>query len=242
VAAKKRPKTSTGPISKLREVSSKKSLNGYGALEPVVGAYFSTVYRVVDYRRVWGNFTSVYAIFDYPTLDPNDILSNASEIEVRPGDNKKVEGDTFLVAKGRNHSLLIKIDNFVFETIILDFHKTSKLTIGSLYSKIEYIVYKNKLRSKIYVTRTNPTPISVFDKRGWSLVTSNSGNRGWDLCEDALDPTTYLGAGEPELLLHAYINSPSYTWALGVDDSQISAEIAENEKHGKFEGLNRRKK
>ena len=240
--AKKRPKKSTRTISKLREVSSKKSLNGHGALEPVVGAYFTTVFRVVDDRRVWGNFTSTYALEDYPTLDPNDILSIASEIRVRPGENKKVAGDTFLVAKGRNHSLLIKINNWFGEALILDFHKPSSLTIGSLYSKIKYIVDKNSLESRIYVTQKQPKSIDAYDLREWFLVTSSGGNRGWELCEDAGSPATYLGAEEPELLLHAYINSPSATWAFGDDDSEILSKIEHKQKYGKFDLANARKK
>ena len=223
MAAKKKPKKSTEPVSTLRAVWNKKSI-GKGAPEAVVGAYFSTVFRVTNNRVGWGNFSSHYAYEDYPTLDPNDILTNASEIYVESGETKVVIGDTFLVAKGRNHSLLIKIDNWSDETLIVDFHKTSKLTIGSLYSKIEYFIERNSLDSTIYITRQHPTPISVSDRREWSLVKSNSGKTGWDLDEDARFHATYLGAGMPELLLHAYINSPHFTWAVGRDDSQIFIE------------------
>ena len=242
MAAKKRPNKSKGTISKLRYVSSKKSLNGHGALEPVVGAYFTTVFRVVNDRRVWGNFTSTYALEDYPTLDPNDILSKASEIRVRPGDNKKVVVDTFLVAKGRNHSLLIMINNWFDGALILDFHKPISLTMGSLYSKVKYIVDKNSLESRIYVTQKQPKSIDAYDLREWLLVTSSGGKRGWELIEDAGSPATYLDASEPELLLHAYINSPGITWALGADDSEILSEIERKQKYGKFDLANVRKK
>ena len=226
MAAKKRLKKSTKPSATLRRVTNKKSLNGYGALEPIVSAYFSTVFRVVDDRGAWGNYSSHYARQDYATLDPNDILARASELHVERGLTKRIGGDTFLVAKGRSHSLLIKLSEYAgvdIGTIILDFHKTSNLTIGSLYSKIELIFDNNFIDSKIYVTRKLPAPISVSDTREWSLVTSNSGKRGWNLHEDAKF-TTPLGTA-PELLLHACINVPYLTWAFGLDDSQIAMEI-----------------
>jgi len=223
VVAKKRPKKSTEPVSRLRVVWNKKSI-GRGAPEAVVGAYFSTVFRVVNNRRVWVNYSSHYSWGTDPTLDPNDILTNASEIYVERGETKTVIGDTFLVAKSRNHSLLIKIENWSDETLIVDFRKTSKLTIGSLYSKIKYFIEENSLDSTIYITRQHPTPISVSDRREWSLVKSNSGKTGWDLGEDAQSHATYLGAGMPELLLHAYINSPHFTWAVRRFDSQILIE------------------
>ena len=219
MAAKKRLKKSTKPSATLRRVTNKKSLNGYGALEPIVSAYFSTVFRVVDDRGAWGNYSSHYARQDYATLDPNDILARASELHVERGLTKKIAGDTFLVAKGRSHSLLIKLGDNV-GTIILDFHKTSNLTIGSLYSKIELIVDNNFINSEIYVTRKLPTPISVSDTREWSLVTSSSGKRGWNLCEDAKSYETHLGTA-PELLLHACINARYSTWAFGQDYSRI---------------------
>ena len=183
-----------------------------------MSAYFSTVFRVVDDRGAWGNYSSHYARQDYATLDPNDILARASELHVERGLTKKINGDTFLVAKGRSHSLLIKLGENVgahIGTITLDFHKTSNLTIGSLYSKIELIVDDNFIDSNIYVTRESPTPISVSDTREWSLVTSNSGKRGWSLCEDAKSYETHhemqLGTA-PELLLHACINARYSTW------------------------------
>lgn len=239
MAAKKRLKKSTKSSATLRRVTNKKSLNGYGALEPIVSAYFSTVFRVVDDRGAWGNYSSHYARQDYATLDPNDILARASELHVERGLTKKINGDTFLVAKGRSHSLLIKLREKVgvdIGTIILDFHKTSNLTIGSLYSKIELIVDNNFIDSKIYVTRKSPTPISVSDTREWSLVTSNSGKRGWNSREDAWNYETHLGTA-PELLLHAFINAQYSTWAFGQDAPHIAIEIGRKQKIVQWFGI-----
>ena len=229
MAAKKRSKKPTKPVSKLRLVSSKKSLNGWGALEPVTGAYFSTVFRVVDRKVAWGNYSRRYANQDYVTLDPNDILDNASEIYVERGETRTVEGETFLVAKGRNHSLLIKIDDWSDETLILDSHKSPSLTIGSLYSRIKNLVDENFLDSTIYIARQRPTPIAVDDERNWSLVTSSSGNRGWSF-RDYSSPLTSLNVSEPELLLHAFINSPDNTWALGEVDKKMGMASASKKK------------
>ena len=239
MAAKKRLKKSPKSSATLRRVTNKKSLNGYGALEPIVSAYFSTVFRVVDDRGAWGNYSSHYARQDYATLDPNDILARASELHVERGLTKKINGDTFLVAKGRSHSLLINLgDNN--GPIILDFHKTSNLTIGSLYSKIKLIVDNNFINSKIYVTRKLPTPISVSDTREWSLVTSNSGKRGWSLREDAKSYETHhemqLGTA-PELLLHAFINAQYSTWAFGQDAPHIAIEIGRKQKIVQWFGI-----
>lgn len=222
MVAKKRLKKPTKPVSKLRLVSSKKSLNGWGALEPVAGAYFSTVFRVVQGKVAWGNYSRFYDKHVYATLDPNDILDNASEIYVERGETRTVEGETFLVAKGRNHSLLIKIDDRSDETLILDFHKSPSLTIGSLYSRIKNLVDENSLDSTIYVTQQRPTPIAVDDERNWSLVTSSSGNRGWSF-RDYSSPLTSLNVSQPVLLLHAFINSPDSTWALGAKEKERRA-------------------
>lgn len=106
-------------------------------------------------------------------MDPNDILARASELHVERGLTKKINGDTFLVAKGRSHSLLIKLGENVGAhngTIILDFHKTTNLTIGSLYSKIELIVDNNFINSEIYVTRNRLHPYrSLIRESGLSL-------------------------------------------------------------------------
>lgn len=228
MAAKKRPKKPTKPVSKLRLVSSKKSLKGWGALEPVTGAYFSTVFRLTGRKVAWGNYSRFYDNQDYATLDPNDILDNASEIYVERGETRTVEGETFLVAKGRNHSLLIKIDDWA-ETLILDSHKSPSLTIGSLYSRIKNLVDENFLDSTIYIARQRPTPIAVDDERNWSLVTSSSGNRGWSF-RDYSSPLTSLKVSEPELLLHAFINSPGNTWALGEVDKKMGMASASKKK------------
>jgi len=224
MAAKKRSRKSTRANSKLRLCKNKKSLNGCGVLEPVVGAYFTTVFQVAKSRVAWGNYSQLLSWGTEPTLDPNDILSNASELFVERGATAIVFGETWLVAKSLNHSLLISIDNWSDETLILDLNKTSQLTIGSLYSKIEVFTQRNALDSRIYVTQQHPTPISGSEQREWTLVTSNSGKRGWELSE-AGSPAMYLEASEPELLLHAFINAPDNTWALGVNDSEILSEI-----------------
>lgn len=220
MVAKKRLKKTTKPVSKLRLVSSKKSLNGWGALEPVTSAYFSTVFRVVRRKVAWGNYSSFYDNHVHATLDANDILGNALEIYVERGGTITVEGETFLVAKGRSHSLLIEIDDWFGETLILDFHKSPSLTIGSLYLRIKNFVDENSLDSTIYITRQRPTPIAVDDEKNWSLVTSSSGNRGWSF-RDYSSPLTSLNVSEPELLLHAFINSPDNTWALGEVDKKM---------------------
>ena len=143
------------------------------------------------------------------------------------------------MAKNRSHSLLIKLGEYVgadIGTIILDFHKTSNLTIGSLYSKIELIIHNNFIYSKIYVTKKLPTPISVSDTREWSLVTSNSGQRGWNLREDASSYVTHLGTA-PELLFHAFINAQYSTWAFGQDAPHIAIEIGRKQKIVQWLGI-----
>jgi len=216
MVAKKRP---TKQVSKLRLVSSKRSLNGWGVLEPVTCAYFSTVFRVTRRKVAWGNYSRFYDEHVHATLDANDILGNSSEIYVERGETIAVEGETYLVAKGRSHSLLIKIDDWFGETLTLDFHKSPSLTIGSLYSRIKNLVDENSLDSTIYITRQRPTPIVVDDEKNWSLVTSSSGNRGWSF-RDYSSPLTSLSVTQPELLLYAFINSPTNTWALGAIEKE----------------------
>jgi len=208
VAIKRRLKKTKRTTSKLREVWSKRSLKDC-VHERVVGAYFSTVFRVVDDRRVYWNFSSRYAADDYPTLDPNYILVKARELGGERGMTKKVAGDTFLVAKGRSHSLLVKIIGSVDE-VGLDLRRRT-LTIGSLYSKIQDIVEDNSLDSTIYLTLEHPKPISACDLREWRLV-NNRFESGWNLEEYAASPESYLGANPLELLLHAYINAPASHW------------------------------
>jgi len=208
VTAAKRKSKEGKPVRGLREVSSKRSLKNC-VHEPVVGAYFSTVFRVVDERTVYWTFSSRYAADDYPTLDPNYILAKARELDRERGMTKKVAGHTVLVAKGRSHSLLIGISGLVDE-VGLDLRGRT-LTIGSLYSKIRDIVEDNSLESAIYVTREHPKPISACDLREWRLVNGRF-ESGWNLVEDAGSSESYLGATPLELLLHAYINAPLRHW------------------------------
>lgn len=210
MAAAKQKSKKGKPVRGLREVSSKRSLKNC-AREPVVGGYFSTVFRVVDERTTYWNFSSSYAADDYPTLDPNYLLDKAQEFNRERGTRKKVKGDTFLVAKGRSHSLLVRTFDSVDE-VDLDFRMRT-LTIGSLYSKIKDIVEDNSLDSKIFVTREHPKPISACDLREWRLVNSRF-ESGWNLWEDAASPESYLGATPLELLLHAYINAPYTRWRM----------------------------
>jgi len=224
MGAKKRKK-STKLVATLRPVINRKSLNGYGALEPISCAYFSTVFRASVRREAWGNSVSHWLNKPKATLDPNDILVDPYEIEIGRGASCLVEGKTFLVARGRDHSLLISIDFPGYwnpDSLVLNPTPGFKtLTIGSLYTKIiedvmhdkrEKNIKRGDVECEMFVTKSFPTPIARSDDRRWSLVRNSGSNRGWEVSSSG---DTSLDVEYPMLLLHAFINCEQHKWATG---------------------------
>ena len=222
MAAKKRKK-STKIVATLRPVLNRKSLNGYGALEPISCAYFSTVFRPSASREAWGNPVAYWLIKPKATLDPNDILVNPYEIEITQGASCVVEGKTFLVARGRDHSLLISIDVQGYwnaESLVLKpMPELKTLTIGSLYTKIiedvmhdQRKIKRGDFKCEMFVTKSPPSPIASSDNRRWNLIRNSGRKRGWEVSTSG---DTSLDVEYPMLLLHAYINCPYNKWAIG---------------------------
>ena len=238
VAAKKRPKKSNKSSAALRPVTNKKSLNGFGALEPIVCAYFSTVFRPSVRREAWGNATAHWLDEPKATLDSDDILENASKFETERGASYSVSGTTFLVARGHKHSLLISIQNdmdWVLESFALKpLPHSRRLTIGSLHTKImEDILHvdyggikmeRGNFQCQMFVTKSLPKPIAHSDIRKWNLITNSGGKRGWELSGSESDG---LDVDYSMLLLHAYINSSHQIWATGSDTDLLEELVNE---------------
>jgi hypothetical protein len=208
-------KKSAMRITSLRLVANKKSLNGFGALEPIDVAYFSTVFRLVTNK-------SSYCAKPNAALDPAEFIANASQIAVKPGVSISIEGETFLVARGRNHSLLISsvedLDQLFLES--MPYGKT--LTLGLLYEQLQELS-KMGLNVEVFVTKSLPMPIAWSETRKWGLILGSGGSRGWKLSSSNF---IKLEVSRGELLLHAYINRPNHVWMTDDSSSEMIEGIA----------------
>ena len=205
-------------ITNLRLVANKKSLNGYGALEPIDAAYFSTVFRLMTNK----NFVSSYCAKPNATLDPTEFMANASQIAVKRGVSISIEGETFLVARGRNHSLLISTDYVLDQLFLKSMPYGKTLTLGLLYEQLQELA-KMGHNVEVFVAKSLPTPIAWSDTRKWGLILNSGGSRGWKLSSSN---SVSLLVSYGMLLLHAYINYPTHVWMTDDSPSEMIEGIA----------------